>query len=246
MANNFVTPVGRIVQGSVFKKLTKDQRGNALQFKDKTPRESTYIGLAIAKNHAGYAGLMAFIDAEAKAVWPQGQTTYNTFNWKIYDGDDPKHQEQEGFAGHSVLRLTSNFGITIYAQDGRTVLTDPTSVKCGDYVEALISVASNRDTKEPGLYLNFHAVRLVGYGTEIVSVDYSKHFADRPAQMPQGASPSPIPNGPMPQAPPPRRPSAPSAPSAPQMTPKANGIPYEAFIAEGWTIEELRAEGYIQ
>lgn len=45
-------------------------------------------------------------------------------------------------------------------------------------------------------------------------------------------------------APPPPPPSAPAA-AGPVMTPKANGVPYESWIANKWTDAQLRAEGYI-
>lgn len=237
MADNIITPVGRIVQGSLFQKITKGFTGAPMMFSDGTPRETIYVGLAVSKNHAGYQGFMEAIQTQAKQCWPQNQTASSTFAWKMYDGDSPEFVTKEGFPGHTVLRLTTNFSIVVYGQDGRTVLTDPTSVKCGDYIDAVISVASNRDTKKPGLFLNLHAARLVGYGEQIVSVDYSKHF-QTPGQMPTGASPAPVPSTPMPPMPP-------KPPSPHLMTVKAGGVSYDAFVAQGWTDEALRAEGYM-
>ena len=59
--------------------------------------------------------------------------------------------------------------------------------------------------------------------------------APAPAPAPaQGACVAPV------VAPPPA-----PAPSGPVMTEKAGGVPYEAFIAQGWTDEQLLAQGYI-
>lgn len=236
MAETIITPVGRIVQGSLFQRITKDMKGNQLSFKDGEVRSTVYVGLAIAKNHGGHRDLMELIQSEARLLWPQGQTTGQKFGWKMYDGDSPEFVTREGFPGHTVLRLTTNFNLAVYAQDGKTIITDPKAIKCGDYIDTVISIASNRDTKQPGLFLNIHAARLVGYGEEIIAVDYSKHF-QTPPQMPQGASPAPVPNAPMPPPPPTQ---------AKRMTAKAGGVSYEAFVAQGWTDEALRTEGYLE
>lgn len=52
-----------------------------------------------------------------------------------------------------------------------------------------------------------------------------------------GAAPAPTPPAPAPA------PAA--APAGPQMTAKANGTPYQAFITAGWTDANLRANGYM-
>jgi len=39
--------------------------------------------------------------------------------------------------------------------------------------------------------------------------------------------------------------AAPAGPAGPQMTAKAAGVPYESFIAQGWTDDALRRDGYI-
>lgn len=63
----------------------------------------------------------------------------------------------------------------------------------------------------------------------------AQNFASKPIQGATGFS-----NGPMP----PQVPSAP-VPSGPKMTPKANGVPYESFIQQGWTDDQMRSEGYL-
>ena len=48
-----------------------------------------------------------------------------------------------------------------------------------------------------------------------------------------------------PPAPPPAPPAPPAAPAGPVMTAKAAGASYESFIAAGWTIDALKANGYV-
>jgi hypothetical protein len=72
-------------------------------------------------------------------------------------------------------------------------------------------------------------------------------YAPQPQQMgtqfqqPQGYAPQ----GYAPQPQQMQAPAMPGAPSsaAPQMTPKASGVPYEAWRQQGWTDQMLRAEG---
>lgn len=70
-----------------------------------------------------------------------------------------------------------------------------------------------------------------------------------PAGPPAQPAPTPGPAAPPvqpPAAPSPGFPDGPSAPPAgPQMTDKAQGVPYESFIAQGWTDELLRQHGYM-
>ena len=68
-----------------------------------------------------------------------------------------------------------------------------------------------------------------------------------PGPAPTAVAPAPgfipgLPGAPMaaPAAPP-----APAAPVGPVMTAKAEGRPLEAFLAQGWTLDALRAHGYV-
>lgn len=59
-----------------------------------------------------------------------------------------------------------------------------------------------------------------------------------------GAAAAPVPPGPaVPAAP---AAPVPAAPAVPVMTALAAGVPYESFIAQGWTDDTLHAAGYIQ
>lgn len=127
----------------------------------------------------------------------------------------------------------------------------------------------------PGVYLNPIAVALVGEGERIASdVDTTK-VGFGGAQLPPGARPvtaaapqfgaqHPTPGAapsaagsyPVPGTASPATASAPAAPVVPnpailqvpaprQMTAKAAGATYEAFVAQDWTDDMLRKEGYM-
>lgn len=67
-------------------------------------------------------------------------------------------------------------------------------------------------------------------------------FGGAPAQQPPQSAPAPAPATP-PPAPAPEFPNGPQP--GPQMTARAQGVPYEAFKAQGWTDDQLREHGYM-
>lgn len=66
--------------------------------------------------------------------------------------------------------------------------------------------------------------------------------ANPPAYSPPGLAQPPAPGAPLLPA----APQAPAAPAGPVMLPAAQGIPYEQYIAKGWTDQLLRQHGYMQ
>jgi len=62
-----------------------------------------------------------------------------------------------------------------------------------------------------------------------------------PASAPPAATPAPPPAAPAPDFP-----QGPQPPAGPRMTAKAQGAPYESFLAQGWTDEMLRQHGYLE
>lgn len=150
------------------------------------------------------------------------------------------------------------------------------AIKRGDYCRVCINAKGNAPSQTPGVYLNPTLFELTRAGVEIQGSgpDPSEAFGTAPAQLPPGAqvqdaaapatgtpapataagapsndafaagagAPAPAP-APEAAAPPP----APApAPSGPRMTAKAAGVPYESFIAKGWTDEMLIAQGYME
>jgi len=128
----FLTPVGRIVQGSAWTPNQKDKEGRPLIYKDGSPRVQYYIGLAIEKTNPECNTLWQKIQGAAQAAWPGGQTQLPTFAWKVIDGDKPGQVEKQGFQGHWVFKLTSGFPFKIYNKELTGVLTEETQCKRGD------------------------------------------------------------------------------------------------------------------
>lgn len=285
MPTNFTSPVGRMVQGDIFKPRTTDQQGNPLTIKSGPnagqPRSDYFVAIAVPKDSPEWPAFKALVDAEAKAAWPQGQYNSPKFSNKIIDGDGmddngKPNSDKPGFAGCWVVRFSSGFAPTLWARskvlpehmrspdpEAFVQVTDPSVLKRGYFIRVAGNVASNQNAQSPGLYMNYNMVELVGYGEEIVSgPTASQAFGDAPAALPTGAeAAAPTAAAPAASAPVPTPTASPSESPAPapepytgyaeapapgpQMTAKANGVTYEAFIAKGWTDEQLKAQGYM-
>ncbi len=262
MSNDFTTPVGRLVQGNPFEANTTNMKGKPLTNSDGSARVEFFVAIAIAKTDPGWAALWAQLQAVAQAGFPGGQSVNPKFSWKIIDGDDPKVSQKEGFPGHWVMRFSNGFPPTVYTKDGVAVITDPSGVKRGDYVRLYGDVVANGklDEGESGVYLNWRAMELIGYGEAIKSgPDGAAVFGGaNSAALPAGASTTPVagtpldaggPGGPAANAQAPSGPGGPGGPAgaaaapAHQMTAKAGTFTYEQFIAKGHTDATLIAEG---
>jgi hypothetical protein len=81
-----------------------------------------------------------------------------------------------------------------------------------------------------------NAVAAPNYGTATAS----------PISPPPGASYTGYMQAPAPSAPTPPAPTPAPPPAGPVMTAKAAGATYEAFRAQGWTDDQMRAQGYLQ
>ena len=103
-----ITPVGRIVQGNpLVGNQVKDDHGALVFNQDGTPKLNYYMGLAISKQDPAAQQLIAKIDAEARAAWPNlfdpatGECRDKKFSIKYFDGDGFDHNgkafaEREG------------------------------------------------------------------------------------------------------------------------------------------------------
>ena len=201
--HDFLSPVGRLVQGSVFEPQTVDAEGKPLVVKSGAnagqPRVNYFFAIAIPKTSPEMAPIFAKMNEIAAAGFPAGQFRSPSFAWKFIDGDGidkngKPYAEREGFAGHYVLRYSGSYAPKVHSAGGASVLTDPQSVKRGYYVRVYGSISPNNSTQQPGLYLNHSLVEMVGYGLEIVSgPDGSQVFGQAPAAvLPAGASAIPL------------------------------------------------------
>ena len=241
MSINLTTPVGRIVQGDLWKaQPVVDPRTNQPKFgSDNQPLVQYFFALAIPKQ----PGHTHWAQTEwGQKVWAEGHRAHPnfaphpTFSWKIEDGDstvpnkkNKKNCDRVGFPGHWILKMRSGFPPKGYNADGTQVLPIE-SFKCGYYVQVNINVAGNTGDS-PGVYLNPMMVALAGYGEEIISgPDVSEAGFGQGVQLPPGASAVPV-GGfappPAAGAPAPAYPLPPAAPAygPPGMPPSA---PYPA------------------
>lgn len=199
-----LTPVGRLVQGSLAEPYTKDATGRERE------RPQYFVAVAFEKRNAGTAALWQKIHAKALADWRNGEPNRADFAWKILDGDAPAHAHKEGWAGCMVFRLTSGYPPRVYDSGNPPQPIDPRSVKPGYYVRCNIGVRGNDSLQTPGMFLNLDMVQLCGYGAEIqTGPDAASVFGTAP-EAPAGMQTMP----PAPTSAPPAAPAQPAPPAA--------------------------------
>ena len=165
----------------------------------------------------------------------------------------------EGFPGHWILNFNRPSAPQICNETGTEYILEPDFVKLGDYVQVYGEVRDNESLQQPGVYLNHSAVAFVRTGQRIVIGVDVKSVGFGKSALPRGAldaakgnfTPPAVVNPPLANSgtyssvtPPPvpplphstiLTPPAPPAPPVHAMTAKAEGMPYESFIASGWT-----------
>ena len=177
-----LTPVGRLVQGSLYDPQTTDAENRPLVYKtgpnQGQPRQQFFFALAIPKGseqHWASTPWGAKVWEIAHKGFPNGQTNNPAFAWKIKDGDSTipnkvgrRPCDQEGFPGHWILNFSGSFAPSIFNEDGSQQLLDPNMVNLGDYIQVYGQVADNESQQQPGVYLNPSMVALAGYGKRII------------------------------------------------------------------------------
>lgn len=233
-AVNITTPVGRLVQGSLYTGKTMNDDGTPKAYKTGKnagqPRTEYYIALAIPKGAEQHWSQTAW----GAEIWRIGHTAYPQaaqaadFSWKVVDGDSAQPgklykgkpgkapRENEGFPGHWVLKLTSSFPSNIYKhRDGGgpndfDPFDTPGAVKLGYYIQVVVQCQPN-EGQSPGVYLEQRMICFSAYGPEIfVGMDVSAAGFGNSA-LPPGATMTP--------------PAGAFAGVAPGMAPNAPGLP---------------------
>jgi hypothetical protein len=241
-----LTPVGRLVQGSLYDPQTTDAENRPLVVKTGVnagqPRVEYYFGLAIPKGneqHWNQTPWGQIIWAVGHKGFPNGQANSPAFAWKIQDGDSQipnkagrKNCDREGYPGHWVLNFACGFAPGIHVINDGIVsqLTEPHAINLGDYIEVYGSVSDNGSSQQPGVFLNHSMVCLAGYGKRIVLGVDVKSIGFGKAALPVGASKTPISQGfvpPVAQAAP--APAAYAAP-APVAAPTPPPVPHTAIL----------------
>jgi hypothetical protein len=213
----FLSPVGRLVQGDCFNGNDKDQKGVPLTIKTGPnkgqPTKKYFQAIAFPKNDpaimAQFGELYGNLTAEGKAGYPQffdaqGNCTHPRFALKVVDGDGidqdgQPNNKKEGFAGHWILKCSSTYPPRCFADgkyDPSQVLTPDQSsrIKRGYFVRVAGTIAPNTGSEVPGVYVNANMVELIGYGPEITSGPQAQAvFGAAPvAAMPAGMSSTPM------------------------------------------------------
>lgn len=240
---NFTTPVGRLVAGSLYKGQTQDAEGRPLLIKNGPnagqPRVDYYFGLAIAKGaepHWAHTEWGQKIWAVGHAFQPSaGQNP--KFAWKVADGDSQipnangkKNCDREGWRGHWILHISSGYAPRIFKARAGTnpptfdPMVEPDAVKLGYYVQVNINADANNSTQQPGVYLNHSMVCFSAFGPEIFVGPDAASAGFGAAPLPAGASMTPPANfNPAATAAgaPPLVPNLPPVPGAPPVPPGA-------------------------
>ena len=188
-----MTPVGRIVSGHPATENTTGYQNAPLIDKQGNPKSEFFFALAVEQNDPNWEPFWQQIVAVAQRDFPAGQWQQPYFKWKVSNGNDPKYQGKEGYAGHHIINLKSGFAPSLH--DIQCNQIDGSRIKRGDYVRVQISVQGNGDTTQnAGLFLNPSMVQLCGYGPEILTGPSAQEvFGQAPVgHTPAGMSATPV------------------------------------------------------
>jgi hypothetical protein len=212
MKQEFLTPVGRLVQGDPFEAQTKNMQGQPLMTQSGQPTQRYFIAVAFPKMvngqpNAEFAALWQKLEATGRAGFPGINIAPPwdpacRFSWKVMDGDGvddngKPNANKEGFAGHWVVKFSSSFAPRCFHAghyQPHEQIQDPKLIKRGYFVRVAGTVEGNGNAQKPGIYVNLSMVELAGQGPEIVSgPDAASIFGGNPvAQLPAGATPLPM------------------------------------------------------
>lgn len=230
---NITSPVGRIVNGSLYDPETTDFDGKPLIIKTGPnaglARKDFRFALAIpkgAERHWAETSWGQKIWAIGHAAYPQ-QAGLPGFAWKVIDGDDTTPSmkskppgkrpcDNEGYKGNWIIRFSGGFAPKIYQQEGSGLVQvmQPDFVKAGYFVEVFFTVEGNSG-QSPGVYINHSMICFRAFGPEITFGPDVGSAGFGAAPLPPGASATPLAStAPMPQAP-----QAPAAALAPAYSP---------------------------
>lgn len=192
---DLMTPVGRIVQGSVALQAQKDMETNKpLLNPDGTPQMGVFLALAFPKvlpngqPNTEFDNFRLQLAAIAAAAWPQFfpngpsiQSVNPKFSWKIQDGDGfdsngKSVADKPGFKGHWIVRFYSSYAFGCFHQGKwlpHEVMQKPEDiVKRGYWVRLAIEAKSNNadlgKLQVPGIALYPKLLEYIQRGEEIV------------------------------------------------------------------------------
>jgi hypothetical protein len=237
MKTDFLTPVGRLVQGDPFEAQTKNMQGQPLVTMSGQPTQRYFIAVAFRKDDANFGAFYQKLVEVARGSFPnlfnaQGQCSHPRFSWKLMDGDGvdengKSNATKEGFAGHWVVKFSSSFAPRCFHAghyQPHEQIQDKNAIQRGYFVRVAGTIEGNDNAQKPGLYVNLSMVELAGVGPVITSgPDAAAVFGGAAPALPQGAQPLPMHAG-MPQGAP-AMPGMPAAPAMPGAMPGAAPFP---------------------
>lgn len=207
---NLLTPICRLVQGSLYDRITQDIDGNP--FKIKTGKDvgkergKYYFGVAIKKGEEKHWNetawgkqLWDFVISQSSAAI----VSKKDFSWKIEDGDseEPNRNERrncdrDGFPGNWIIKF-STFIAPQLVNEKCDQITQDHFIQLGYFVQVYFSAMYNNPANKPnirnGVFLNPEIVSFQAYGevlTQYVRPDpKSIGFGGK---LPKGASQVPI------------------------------------------------------
>ena len=179
---DILTPVGRLVAGSLYEGQTTDAEGKPRTIRTGVnagqQRTDFYFALAIEKgteSHWNQTEWGAKIWKAGHAGFPGGQANLPLFAWKVQDGDSTvpnragrRNCDKEGYPRHWVLNFSTGFAPQTVTDNGKKQLLEPDFINLGDYIQVFGNVSANGATQQPGVFLNHQVVNFVGYGDRIV------------------------------------------------------------------------------
>lgn len=262
MVDILKTPVGRIVTGSLHEGSSQTWQGGKFVERplkaDGTKDFRWFIGLAIPKTDPEWNAVNQMLIRAAQAgnpcmVGANGEAV-GDFSWKVIDGDSTIPNEnkkipckQEGYPGHWILGISSNFPFVVWNINGEVIPAN--TVPCGHYIRAGVSAKpNNKSGKQAGVYVNSHGFEYAREGTIIHSgPSHAEVFGNAP-----GATASPPPAAAAAAPPPPPPPPPPPDPefAATESPPPAGyrmtgGLTYAKLIAAGWTDAQMVQQGHM-
>src|SRR6478736_3028764 len=215
MKTEFLTPVGRIVQGDPMEAQTKNMQGQPLMTQSGQPTQRYFCALAFPKLVNGqpnpeFNELWAKLSQVAAAGFPALQSQGALlppwdprcrFSWKVMDGDgiddnNKPNANKEGFAGHWVVKFSSSFAPRCFHAGHyapHEQITDPKAIQRGYYARVAGTIEPNGNAQKPGLYVNLSMVELVIARPDLVITsgpDAGAVFGAAPAAAPAGLPPA--------------------------------------------------------
>jgi len=212
-SENVVTPVGRIIMGSLYHARTQDREGRALVYKSGAnagqPRSEFFFALAIPKGNetaAAYGKLNWAATPWGAEIYKAGTSflahaaSMPSFAWKIADGDSTemnsvgnRMSDNEHARGSWVLFFNGSIASKICNADGSASLTEPDAILPGYFVQVAFNIKGNDSAQKPGVYLNPVAVARVAFGEVIHSgVNVAGLGFGVGVSLPAGASVTPM------------------------------------------------------